>query len=84
MENKKDVPFMIFEDMVSRYEHIVKRLIVALVVAVVLFFASNIAWLLYESQFQTLSYVQDGTGLNNINIGDQGDLEYVANSNNKN
>ena len=74
----KDVPYIVYEGMSARNERTIKRLIVALVIAVILIFASNMAWLLYESQFQTMTYSQDGEGLNNLNTGSQGDLSYVA------
>ena len=74
----KDVPYIVYEGMSARNERTIKRLIVALIIAVILIFASNMAWLLYESQFQTMTYSQDGDGLNNLNTGEQGDLSYVA------
>ena len=55
-------------------ERMVKRLWIALIVVIAMLFASNAAWLIYESQFATISYEQDGEGINNVNIGEQGDL----------
>ena len=46
----------------------------ALCLSIVLVFASNVGWLIYESMYDTISYDQDGSGLNNINTGKQGDL----------
>ena len=51
-----------------------KRLFIALMVSIALIFASNGAWLLYESLYDTVSYAQDGRGINNINTGTQGDI----------
>lgn len=69
-----DVQYIVFEGELARAERHVKRLWIALIVAVVALLASNLAWLYYESQFETISYSQDGAGLNNINTGSQGDV----------
>ena len=58
----------------ARMERHIKRLWIAVIVAVCLLFASNVGWLIYESQFSTISYEQNGEGINNVNIGGQGDL----------
>lgn len=69
-----DVPYIVHEGIVARMERHIKRLWVALIVAIAVIAITNIAWLYYESQFETISYTQDGEGLNNINTGTQGDL----------
>ena len=68
------VPYIVYEGDIARQERHIKRLWVALVVAICLIFASNGAWLWYESLYDTISYEQDGAGLNNINTGEQGDI----------
>ena len=68
------VDYIVFEGELARAERYVKRIWVALIVTIIAFFASNIAWLYYESQFETVSYSQDGEGLNNINTGEQGSI----------
>ena len=63
-------------------ERMVKRLWIALCIAIALAVAAPLAvhfgWLYYESQFETIGYSydyqQDGEGINNVNIGEQGDL----------
>lgn len=83
MATAKDlVSYIVHEGTVVRMERQIKRLWIALIVAIVAIFACNIAWLYYESQFETISYSQDGEGLNNINTGEQGDL-YGADSKNQ-
>ena len=77
---QKDVPFIVYEGTQARNERTVKRLITALILFIWLTFFSNIGWLIYESQFKTISYEQDGEGLNNINTGNQGDVDYGAES----
>lgn len=74
----KDVPYLIYEANQARHERTVKRLILVVIIAVALLFISNMAWLYYESQFDTYNYQQDGAGLNNINTGEQGDINGAA------
>ena len=70
----ENVPYTVHELSMASMERQIKRLWIALIVAVCLLFASNAGWLIYESQFATISYEQDGEGINNVNIGEQGDL----------
>lgn len=76
----KDVPFIVFESEMARAERRDKRQWIIIIVLIFSFLASNIGWLIYESQFDTYSYEysQDGEGLNNINTGAQGDVLYGA------
>ena len=75
----ENVPYIVHEAAMARNERNVKRLVIALVVAIVLAFATNVGWLIYESQFEV---VQDTTitqenenGYNNY-IGNDGDINY--------
>ena len=43
------VPYVAFESSMSRSERIIKRLVIALIVIIVLTFASNIGWLIYAN-----------------------------------
>ena len=70
----ENVPYIVHESSMARMERHIKRLWISLIVAVCLLFASNTGWMIYESQFDTVSYEQDGEGINNVNIGEQGDL----------
>ena len=74
------VPYIVYETEQARAERLIKRLWIALIVVITMLFASNAGWLIYESQFATVSYVQDGEGMNSVNIGEQGDLFYGAES----
>lgn len=62
------------EEEVFRMERHCRRLFIALMVCITLLFASNVGWLIYESMYDTISYQQDGAGVNNINTGKQGDV----------
>ncbi len=77
------VPYVVHEATVARQERQIKRMWIALIVAIAMLFASNIGWLIYESQFETITYEQDGEGINNVNYGEQGDLNNGAESENQ-
>ena len=83
MDNNKDISYIVFEGEMARAERHIKRLWIALIVTILLFAACNIAWLVYEMQYSTVSYSQDGEGVNNVNIGEQGDVNNVTDSENK-
>lgn len=81
---EKNVPYVAYEGALARSERMNKRIFIALIVSIVLLFASNVAWIIYEMQFETISYQQDGEGINNVNSGVQGSLMYGAESKDKN
>lgn len=70
MENK-DVPYIVHEGVVSRFERVVKRLIIALIISVILLFASNMAWLYKASQYdyETYDISSDGDSSANYQTG---------------
>lgn len=72
--SKSPVPYIVHEGMLVRMERQIKRLWITLIIAIVALAVTNLAWIYYESQFETVSYSQDGEGLNNIKTGTQGDL----------
>lgn len=65
------VPYYVYEAAAARAEEKNRRLIILLAIAILLSFATNIAWLYYESQFETVTYTQDGDGINKIIISKQ-------------
>lgn len=74
--NAPDVPYVVFEGVQTRTERHIKRLWIALIIAIIAVFASNIAWLLYINQydFAEYDYTQDGRGVNII--GDFNGVDY--------
>ena len=78
MEEK--VPYIVHESAVARMERTTKRLVVALVISIVLVFASNIAWLYfwnmydYESSTSTQLVNVDGKSVIANYIGNNGDI----------
>lgn len=69
----ESVPYIVHEASMARMERQIKRLWIALIVLVAVLFATNIGWLVYESQFDTFEYSydyeQDGQGTNIIGNG---------------
>lgn len=62
----KDISFVAFESVCSRFERTIKRLWILVIILTVLLVGTNCAWLYYESQFQyvetsTESYEADAT-----------------------
>lgn len=79
----ENVPYSVHELSMASMERQIKRLWIAVIVAVCLLFASNAGWMIYESQFETITYEQGGEGINNVNYGEQGDLNNGAESENQ-
>lgn len=62
----KDISFVAFESVCSRFERTIKRLWILVIILTVLLVGTNCAWLYYESQFpsvepSTESYEADAT-----------------------
>ena len=80
-DEKMYVPYIVYEGEMARQERHVKRLVVMLAVMLVLFFASNMAWLYVWNQYEyvdeTIEATQDGSGVNivggeDVNYGSDG------------
>lgn len=71
----ENVPYIVHEAAMARNERNVKRMIVALVAAIALLFASNALWLWAWMQYDYESYeaITDNGGDANI-IGNDGDI----------
>ena len=74
MDENRNVPYIVYESAMVRAERTIKKLTIVAVVALVLMFITNLAWLYEWTQFDTISYEQDGEGVNNVNLGTQGDV----------
>ena len=75
-QTPKDVPYIAHESAVARLERVIKRLWVLVLVLIVLLAASNAAWILWESQYQTIETTitqENADGYNNY-IGNDGDI----------
>ena len=81
MENEnKVVPYAAYEGLEVRHERTVKRLIIAIIVTVILMFASNMAWLYawqsYDYESEEIVTVQQDTkdGGNANYVGGNGEI----------
>ena len=61
-ENKMTVPYIVYEGEQARNERTVKRLITALIVAIAVIFASNLAWLYAWMQYDYYT-IDDGVSV---------------------
>lgn len=77
------VPYAVVELAEARQKWLFKRMWIAIIVLICLLFGSFGLFVWYESQFVTVSYEQDGDGLNNVNVGEQGDINNGAESEDK-
>ena len=81
-ENNFSVPYIVFESSQANSERTIKRLIIALVITIVLMFATNVFWI-YE--FCSYDYMAEETtveadsGTANY-IGQDGDITYGENN----
>ena len=73
MDNEQiTVPYIVFEGSMARSERHIKRLVIALIIAVVMIAATNIAWLIVWNSYEYVgdtsetTYSQDGEGVNII------------------
>ena len=53
--DERNVPYIAHEGMMARMERTIKRLWILSLVLTVLLVGTNVAWLWYESQFETVS-----------------------------
>lgn len=84
MQTPVDVPYIVHESTVARQERHIKRLWIALIVAIAMIFASNAiwlyAWMQYDYSSEETVYQQDGEGTNII--GDSNEVNNGAEGNN--
>lgn len=76
-ENAPNVPYIVHEGTLARNERIIRRLIAALIICILLMFASNAAWLYAWFQYDYVSEevtVDSGDGGNANYIGNNGDI----------
>lgn len=89
MNENRDVPYIVYEGSMARTERHIKRLVVALIVAVVMICVSNLAWLYlwnsYEYVGDSQAVTVDSDGGNANYIGNDGDISNGEdNGNNEN
>ena len=97
MEEKKvidkEIPYIVFESTICRFDRVIKRLWIIILILIFLLLGSNLAWLYYESQFEEVTTTTtqeveqrtDGDGDNSFIGGDIiGDVPESENNNDKN
>ena len=76
-EQYTSIPYFAHEGMMARCERIIKKLVVALIVAIVLIFVSNAIWLYAWMQYD---YSSDMTTTEHIDVdGKNGVANYIGN-----
>lgn len=71
------LPVYVYEAQEARHERREKRLIIAVIIAVIIMFLSNVAWLVFVSQYEVAvsDVIVDTEGEGNANyIGQDGDI----------
>ena len=69
-----DVPYIVFEAEMERQERHIKRLWIALLIAVIACVAITVCYIWYLNQYDFASYQQDGEGVNIV--GDSNGVDY--------
>lgn len=72
----KDISFVAFESVCTRFERTVKRLWILIILLTVLLVGTNCAWLWYTSQFDDVIITQENEDGYNNYIGEDG---YITN-----
>lgn len=78
MDNNSSVPYIVYESAEAKNERTIKRLIIALVITIILMFATNVIWIIEFCSFdyvETETTVDGGSGIANY-IGQDGDITY--------
>lgn len=75
MENRNDVPYIVFEGELARLERTTKRLVTVLLITIALLAGTNIAWLWFFNQFDMTSTTSTQEAEGNANyIGANGSI----------
>lgn len=72
MEEKMTVPYIVHESAMARNERHIRRLVIALIVAIVMIFATNIAWLIVWNSYE---YVGEST---EVSVEGEGNANYIG------
>ena len=77
----KYIPLIAHEGIMATMERTIRRMWIVAIVLILMLVGTNVAWLIYEAQFEgyTITAEQDGDG---VNIVGNGDVDYGAKSDN--
>lgn len=74
------LPYYVHEGEMTRMERVNRRWFIAFLVVLVMLFATNAGWIVYESQFETYEVEQDiDTGIGSAYVAGVGDVNYGQN-----
>ena len=77
MNENQNVPYLMHEADMARMERANKRLWILLIILVCMLVGTNAAWIVYESQFQTVDVSQEvDTGEGDAFVAGYGDVNY--------
>ena len=83
---EKDIPYIVYESALTRMERLNRRLFIGLTLAIALLFVSNVLWLYawnqYEYTSETVTYSQDGQGVNVMGDGNVTETNNPTNAEN--
>lgn len=74
----ENIPYVVYEGTQVRYERTLKRLITALIIAIMFIFASNVAWLIAWCQYDYTSTQKEN--IVEQNADDGGNANYIGES----
>jgi len=57
-EDVKDVSYIVFESTLARFDRVIKRLWIIILILVFLLVGTNVAWIYYESQLDIVEETQ--------------------------
>jgi preprotein translocase subunit SecY len=55
------IPFVVYEKEMTRYERVIKKLWVIIILLIVFLVGSNIVWIVYDKQFETVESSEEYT-----------------------
>ena len=71
-----NVPYVVHESAMARAERQAKRLVAVIILLILLLVGSNIGWLVYESQFETVETTEEDIV---VDAGENGVANYIGN-----
>lgn len=71
-----NVPYVVHESAMARAERQAKRLVAVIILLIVLLVCSNVGWLVYESQFETVETTKEDIV---VDAGESGIANYIGN-----
>ena len=77
----ESMPIIVHESAMARSERTIKRLFIIIILLIVLLVGSNVAWLIYESQFEDVTTtIKSDSETGNAIANYSGDVTYYGES----